>query len=40
MDAKPYRFLQKILTPMICKMIVGFLEADMDAVKAYCEGQT
>ena len=37
MDAKPYRLLQRIVTPLINKMIAGAVESDMDAVKVYCE---
>ena len=39
MDAKPYRLLQKIVTPLICKLIAGAVEADLDAVKEYCESR-
>ncbi len=38
MDAKPYKFLQKIMVPLIMKgFMTKALAADMDAVKEYCE---
>ena len=38
MDAKPYKFLQKLLVPLIMKgFMTKALAADMDAVKEYCE---
>lgn len=37
MDAKPYKFLPKLMNPMFKGMIVKALEDDMDAVKTYCE---
>ena len=37
MDAKPHRFLAKIMTPMIKGVVQKAIEKDMDAVKVYCE---
>jgi uncharacterized membrane protein len=37
MQAKPYKFLAKMTTGFVMGMIQKHLEADMDAVKAYCE---
>jgi len=37
MDARPHTLLARITTPMFKGMITKALEADMDAVKAYCE---
>ena len=38
MEARPHKFLAKILNPLIRGMVVKGLESDMDSVKAYCEG--
>lgn len=37
MDARPHKFMQKMMIPMIKGMISKALEKDMDAVKTYCE---
>ena len=37
MDARPHKFMQKMIIPMIKGMILKALEKDMDAVKTYCE---
>lgn len=37
MDARPHKFMQKMMIPMIKDMISKALEKDMDAVKTYCE---
>ena len=37
MDARPHKFMQKTMIPMIKGMISKALEKDMDAVKTYCE---
>ena len=37
MDARPHKFIQKMMIPMIKGMISKTLEKDMDAVKTYCE---
>ncbi|MDX1439787.1 MAG: SRPBCC family protein [Rubricoccaceae bacterium] len=37
MDAKPYRFLARLMNPLVKGMIRKSIEKDMDAVKAYCE---
>jgi hypothetical protein len=37
MEARPYKFLSKIMTPLMKGFISKALERDMDAVKAYCE---
>ena len=39
MEARPYKFLPKLMNPMIKGMLQKALESDMDAVKAYCEKQ-
>lgn len=40
MDARSYKLLSKLMTPLIKGMIVKALEQDMDSVKRYCEGQS
>lgn len=37
MDATAYKFLPKIMNPLIKGVIRKAIEKDMDAVKAYCE---
>lgn len=37
MEARPYKFLSKITTPIMKGIIGKALERDMDAVKEYCE---
>lgn len=37
MEARPYKFLPKLITPMMQGMLQKALERDMDAVKAHCE---
>lgn len=37
MEIKPHTFFARIITPFIRGMVVKGVEADMDAVKAYCE---
>lgn len=37
MEARPHRFLAKIVTPLIMGMVGKAVEGDMDAVKKYCE---
>lgn len=37
MEAKSYKFLSKILTPLMKGFIKKALVRDMDAVKTYCE---
>lgn len=37
MDAKAYKFLPKLVNPLIKGMIQKHVEKDMDLVKAYCE---
>lgn len=37
MEARPHKFLAKIMTPLAKGMIAKAIEKDMDAVKAYCE---
>ena len=37
MDARPHKFMQKMMIPMIKGMISKALEKDMDAMKTYCE---
>jgi carbon monoxide dehydrogenase subunit G len=38
MDANAYKLAAKIFNPLIKDMIRKFIEKDLDAVKAYCEG--
>ncbi len=40
MDARPHKFMAKIVTPMIFGMISKAIEEDMDGVTAYCEGKS
>jgi hypothetical protein len=37
MEARPYRFFSKLITPLMKGILAKALTADMDAVKAYCE---
>ena len=37
MDARAYKFLPRLLNPLIKGMVKKAIEADMDSVKAYCE---
>lgn len=37
MEARPYRFLQRLMVPLTRGIVAKAIEADMDAVKAYCE---
>ena len=39
MEARPYRLLARITTPLMKRMIQKALEKDMDAVKTYCAAQ-
>ena len=39
MEALPHKLLAKLTTPLIMSMIGKALEADMDAVKTYCEAR-
>lgn len=38
MDARPYRILSRLMAPLIKGVVTKAIAADMDAVKAYCEG--
>lgn len=37
MDARPYKLMPRLMLPLILGMISKAVEADMDAVKSYCE---
>lgn len=37
MDARPHKILPRIVNPLIMRMIRKAVEADMDAVKTFCE---
>ena len=37
MDAKPYKLMAKIMTPLINGMIKKFVRRDMEELKAWCE---
>ena len=37
MDARPYKLMAKLITPLISKMIKNAIIADMESVKSYCE---
>jgi len=39
MDARPYKLLAKLTTPLLKGFIAKALEKDMDAVKAWCEAR-
>jgi hypothetical protein len=39
MEARPYKLLPKLMTPLIMGMLQKAVESDMDAVKSYCEEQ-
>ncbi len=38
MEARPYRFLARLLTPLIKGFVAKAIAADLDAVKTYAEG--
>jgi len=38
MEARPHKFLARLMTPLIIGVVAKAVEADMDAVKEYCEG--
>ena len=38
MEAKPYRFMSRLLVPLIKGVVAKAVAADMDAVKAWLEG--
>lgn len=38
MDAKPHTILARITTPMVKGMVAKGIDADLSAVKSYCEG--
>jgi len=40
MDARPHKFLARIMTPLMHRMVAKAIESDMDAVKEYCESGT
>jgi len=40
MEARAYKFLAKLMNPLIKGMIGKAVEKDLDAVKAYCEEST
>lgn len=37
MEARPYKFLARIITPLIKGMVTKAVAADMDGLKAWCE---
>ena len=37
MNARPHKFLARIMTPLMQRMIAKAIESDMDAVQEYCE---
>ena len=37
MEARPYKFLARIITPLIKGMVTKAVVADMDGLKAWCE---
>ncbi|MDR9364470.1 MAG: SRPBCC family protein [Balneolaceae bacterium] len=37
MEARPYKFLSKLMVPLMKGFVKKALEKDMDAVKGYCE---
>jgi uncharacterized membrane protein len=39
MDARPHKFLARLMTPLIRRMVSKAVEKDIDAVKAYCESR-
>lgn len=40
MEARPYKLVARIITPLTSRMIKTAIEKDMDAVKRYCEQST
>ncbi len=38
MDARPHKFIARIMTPLVMGMVAKAVESDMDAIKEYCEG--
>ncbi len=37
MDARPHKFIARLVNPLIKGMVTRAIESDMDAVKQYCE---
>lgn len=37
MEARPYKFMSKLVTPMIMGMVGKAIQSDIEAVKTYCE---
>ena len=40
MEAKPHKFMARIMNPLIRGMVAKAVEADMNCVKDYCESQS
>ena len=40
MEATPLTFLARLMVPLMKGMVRKAIAADMDAVKAYCEGSS
>jgi hypothetical protein len=38
MDARPYKFILRLMLPLTKHMIAKGVETDMDLVKTHCEG--
>ncbi len=38
MEARPQKFLARIMVPLMLKMCSSAVEGDMDSLKTYCEG--
>lgn len=36
-EARPYKFMAKLVVPLISPMLTKAIAADMDAIKEYCE---
>ena len=39
MECRPHKFMAKLMTPLIMGTVGKAMEADMDAVAAFCEGR-
>lgn len=39
MEIQPYKMVAKLITPLISGLVLKGVEADMDAVKVYCESK-
>ena len=39
MEAKPYKFMSRLMTPIVMGIVSKAVASDMDAIKTYCEDE-